>query len=41
MVQQICKERGWQIDAEGIYVIPKRNGMKLFFFLYMNYLFLF
>jgi hypothetical protein len=37
MVEQICKERGWQIDAGGIYVLPKRNGwifiFKLFFFI--------
>jgi len=25
MVQQICNERAWQIDSEGIYVLPKRN----------------
>jgi hypothetical protein len=39
MVEQICKERGWQIDAGGVYVLPKRNGMQLLFFLYLNYLF--
>jgi hypothetical protein len=26
MVQQICNERGWQIDSGGIYILPKRNG---------------
>jgi len=26
MVQQICNDRGWQIDSGGIYVLPKRNG---------------
>jgi len=25
MVQQISNERHWQIDAGGIYVLPKRN----------------
>ncbi|CAF1187306.1 unnamed protein product [Adineta steineri] len=25
MVEQICNERGWQIDAGGVYVSPKRN----------------
>ena len=27
MVQQICNERNWQIDAGGVYVFPKRNGL--------------
>lgn len=27
MVEQICNERGWQIDSEGIYVFPKRSGL--------------
>ncbi len=27
MVQQICNDRNWQIDAGGVYVLPKRNGL--------------
>ncbi len=26
LVQQICNDRSWQIDAGGIYILPKRNG---------------
>lgn len=29
LVQQICNERGWQIDAGGVFVLPKRNGSSL------------
>jgi hypothetical protein len=35
MIQQICNERNWQIDAGGVYVLPKRNGLfylRIYFF---------
>jgi hypothetical protein len=36
MIQQICNDRGWQIDSGGIYILPKRNGfifnLKYFYF---------
>jgi len=25
-VEQICVERDWQVDADGIHLLPKRNG---------------
>ncbi|CAF1450195.1 unnamed protein product [Adineta ricciae] len=27
MVEQICNERQWQVDAGGVYVLPKRNDV--------------
>lgn len=27
MVEQICAERGWQIDSGGLYIFPKRTGL--------------
>jgi hypothetical protein len=40
MVQQICNDRGWQIDSGGIYILPKRNGFifnfKIFLLFYLH-----